>query len=85
MSTDGALFAVIGPNGAGKTTLFNMISGFVRRRPSGDRALRRCAHVTGAAAAHEVAMRGLIRTYQLVQLFKDHDGRRERRWSAPIA
>ena len=26
--------AIIGPNGAGKTTLFNLITGFLRRRPA---------------------------------------------------
>ncbi len=65
---DGALFAVIGPNGAGKTTLFNMISGTFPPT-SGD------VQFDGQSIARlpqaDIAGRGLIRTYQLVQLFKD--------------
>ncbi|MDB5511817.1 MAG: High-affinity branched-chain amino acid transporter ATP-binding protein LivG [Enterovirga sp.] len=65
---EGSLFAVIGPNGAGKTTLFNAISGFFA--PTSGRILFDGQDVTGLAQA-DIAQRGLIRTYQLVQLFKD--------------
>ena len=64
----GALHAVIGPNGAGKTTLFNIISGFVA--PTSGTVEFDEAAVTGMPQ-HEIASRGLVRTYQLVQLFKD--------------
>lgn len=64
----GMLFAVIGPNGAGKTTLFNVISGFFA--PTEGSVHFDGHDITGMAQA-EVASRGLIRTYQLVQLFKD--------------
>lgn len=64
---EGELLAVIGPNGAGKTTLFNVISGFFAPT-SGS------IHFDGEditrASSHHVASAGLIRTYQLVQLFK---------------
>ncbi len=65
---EGALFAVIGPNGAGKTTLFNTISGFFP--PTEGTILFGGEDVTGLPQAR-IAGRGLIRTYQLVQLFKN--------------
>ena len=64
----GTVHAVIGPNGAGKTTLFNTISGAFAPT-SGE------VHFDGrrldGLAQYDVAGLGLIRTYQLVQLFKD--------------
>ena len=65
---EGALFAVIGPNGAGKTTLFNTISGTFP--PTSGEILFADERISGLPQA-KVAARGLIRTYQLVQLFKD--------------
>jgi branched-chain amino acid transport system ATP-binding protein len=62
------VFAVIGPNGAGKTTLFNAISGFFP--PSEGRIAFDGADITGVPQ-RRIAARGLVRTYQLVQLFKD--------------
>jgi branched-chain amino acid transport system ATP-binding protein len=62
------VFAVIGPNGAGKTTLFNTISGFFT--PTEGRIAFDGADITGVAQ-RKIAARGLVRTYQLVQLFKD--------------
>ncbi len=64
---EGELLAVIGPNGAGKTTLFNVISGFFA--PTSGSIHFDGKDITGAAA-HNVASSGLVRTYQLVQLFK---------------
>ena len=62
----GSIFAVIGPNGAGKTTFFNMVSGFVSST-AGSIELdgRDVTHVP----QHEIAAMGLVRTFQLVQLF----------------
>ena len=62
------VFAVIGPNGAGKTTLFNTISGFFP--PTEGTIAFDGADITGVAQ-RKIAARGLVRTYQLVQLFKD--------------
>lgn len=59
--------AVIGPNGAGKTTLFNMISGFLP--PSQGRIFFEDESVIGVAP-ERIASRGLVRTFQLVQLFQ---------------
>ena len=64
----GSIFAVIGPNGAGKTTLFNVVSGFFPPT-SGDVVFDGVSTV--GLKQHEVSSRGLVRTYQLVQLFND--------------
>jgi branched-chain amino acid transport system ATP-binding protein len=60
--------AIIGPNGAGKTTLFNMISGFLP--PTQGRIFFEDSEVTGIAP-EQIAGRGLVRTFQLVQLFQN--------------
>jgi branched-chain amino acid transport system ATP-binding protein len=60
--------AIIGPNGAGKTTLFNMISGFLP--PTEGRIFFEDSEVTGIAP-EQIAGRGLVRTFQLVQLFQN--------------
>jgi branched-chain amino acid transport system ATP-binding protein len=59
--------AIIGPNGAGKTTLFNIISGF--NTPTAGRVSFGDDDITGVAP-ELIARRGLIRTFQLVQLFE---------------
>jgi branched-chain amino acid transport system ATP-binding protein len=60
--------AVIGPNGAGKTTLFSMISGFLA--PSEGRVFFEEEEITNVAP-ERIAKRGLVRTFQLVQLFQN--------------
>jgi branched-chain amino acid transport system ATP-binding protein len=64
---DGSLFAVIGPNGAGKTTFFNMVSGFLAPTAG-------TIEFAGEDITHlsqdKIAAKGLVRTFQLVQLFK---------------
>jgi branched-chain amino acid transport system ATP-binding protein len=60
--------AIIGPNGAGKTTLFNMISGFLN--PTEGRIFFEDEELTGIAP-ERIAARGLVRTFQLVQLFQN--------------
>ena len=65
---EGAIFAVIGPNGAGKTTLFNAISGALTPT-SGE--VRFDGQIITGRPQHAVAGAGLVRTYQLVQLFAD--------------
>ncbi|RDV04726.1 ABC transporter ATP-binding protein [Undibacter mobilis] len=63
----GSLFAVIGPNGAGKTTFFNMISGFLGSTAG---SIEFDGRDVTKAPQHEIAAMGLVRTFQLVQLFK---------------
>jgi branched-chain amino acid transport system ATP-binding protein len=64
----GEISAIIGPNGAGKTTLFNVISGFIT--PTFGEVLFNQESITGLPA-QIVAAKGLVRTFQLVQLFPE--------------
>jgi len=60
------LFAIIGPNGAGKTSIFNVLSGVYR--PQSGRVEFAGAPVLGRRP-HQLARRGLARTFQNVELF----------------
>ncbi|RAI33202.1 ABC transporter ATP-binding protein [Rhodoplanes serenus] len=62
----GRITGLIGPNGAGKTTLFAVIAGFVA--PSAGRVLLDDIDVT-AEPPHRRAVRGIARTFQVVQPF----------------
>jgi branched-chain amino acid transport system ATP-binding protein len=63
----GELVGLIGPNGAGKTTFVDAITGFVPHR--GTTALDG-ADIT-SLSPHERARRGLVRTWQAIELFDD--------------
>ncbi|MDE3075767.1 MAG: ABC transporter ATP-binding protein [Chloroflexota bacterium] len=63
---EGELLSIIGPNGSGKTTLFNVVSGFLP--PDGGQVLYRGVDITGKPA-HDIALRGIARTFQDVRLF----------------
>ncbi|SFC22326.1 ABC transporter ATP-binding protein [Tropicimonas isoalkanivorans] len=62
----GELVGLIGPNGAGKTTLFNLISGFTR--PSSGAVRFKGEEITGLPP-HQVAHRGMSRTFQNLRVF----------------
>jgi branched-chain amino acid transport system ATP-binding protein len=62
----GARHALIGPNGAGKTTLINLLTGVLE--PSEGRIVLEGADITNLAP-HERVRRGLVRTFQINQLF----------------
>jgi branched-chain amino acid transport system ATP-binding protein len=62
-----SLIGLIGPNGAGKTTTIDALTGFVSHR--GDIQLE--GESIGGLAAHERARRGLVRTWQSLELFDD--------------
>ena len=64
----GTIHGLIGPNGAGKTTTFNMISGFYR--PTGGDIILREESIAGLQM-HEVAHRGVVRTFQHSTLFAE--------------
>ena len=64
----GSITGIIGPNGAGKTTFFNVIS---RAMPvTSGRIIFDGQDVTGLQA-HEMARRGVARTFQATTLFAD--------------
>ena len=64
---EGEIFALIGPNGAGKTTVFNVLTGLYR--PSAGRCTFQ-SHDLLRLAPHEIARRGLGRTFQNTEVFR---------------
>ena len=63
----GQVFTIIGPNGAGKTTIFNLISRIYD--PTHGRLLFRGEDIT-RVPPHEIARRGIARTFQNIELFE---------------
>lgn len=62
------LIGIIGPNGAGKTTVFNLITGFIR--PDSGEVWFKGDNITHLKP-FQIVNRGLCRTFQLVDLFKE--------------
>jgi branched-chain amino acid transport system ATP-binding protein len=60
----GEILGVIGPNGAGKTTLLNLISGLL---PASAGEIRLDGEVITGRPPHEIAARGVARTFQIVK------------------
>jgi branched-chain amino acid transport system ATP-binding protein len=65
--TPGEVFTIIGPNGAGKTTIFNLVS---RIYDPSDGRLTFCDEDITAVPPHEIARRGIARTFQNIELFE---------------
>jgi branched-chain amino acid transport system ATP-binding protein len=62
----GSITGLIGPNGAGKTTLFTVIAGF--EMPTAGDVVFEGGSIT-ALPTHKRAIRGIARTFQIVQPF----------------
>ena len=64
---EGSITGVIGPNGAGKTTLFNVVTGlYTQTRGEVFLGGENISFLT----TEELAIRGLVRTFQNVELFR---------------
>ena len=63
----GQVFTIIGPNGAGKTTIFNLVSRIYDA--SEGRLIFRDEDIT-RLPPHEIARRGIARTFQNIELFE---------------
>jgi branched-chain amino acid transport system ATP-binding protein len=63
----GQVFTIIGPNGAGKTTIFNLVSRIYD--PTAGTLVFRDEDIT-RVPPHEIARRGIARTFQNIELFE---------------
>ena len=84
----GELVGLIGPNGAGKTSLIDAVSGFAPYSGS----VRLGGRPLDGLAPHRRVRRGLVRSFQQVELFDDLDVRGnllvavdDRSWWSPLA
>lgn len=64
----GKIYGLIGPNGSGKTTLFNCITGL---EPHDDGEIRYKGSCIDGLKPHQVARRGIGRTFQIIRVFPE--------------
>jgi branched-chain amino acid transport system permease protein len=64
----GEILGLIGPNGAGKTTIFNLITGFLH--PDSGTVEFKGESITGLNPPHQICLKHIGRTFQLVRPFK---------------
>jgi ABC-type branched-subunit amino acid transport system ATPase component len=64
----GRIYGLIGPNGSGKTTLFNCITGL---EPRDDGEIRYKRERIDGLRPHQVARRGIGRTFQIIRVFPE--------------
>ena len=62
----GEIVGIVGPNGSGKTTLFNVVTGVLKATAG---SVRWLGEEVGGRPAHQIARKGLIRTYQQAMSF----------------
>jgi branched-chain amino acid transport system ATP-binding protein len=60
------ILGIVGPNGSGKTTLFNVVSGALK--PTAGSVRWRGENIAGLPA-HQIARKGLVRTFQQAMSF----------------
>ena len=65
----GSIHGLIGPNGSGKSTFFNLVTGIYEPNPGS--TIRFDGEDITHHDAHEIAARGVARTFQLLRLFGD--------------
>ena len=63
---EGEILGLIGPNGSGKSTIFNMVTGTYRTDAG---KIRFCGEDITSIPTHDIARRGIARTFQLVKPF----------------
>jgi branched-chain amino acid transport system permease protein len=63
----GKIIGLIGPNGAGKTTIFNLVTGFIP--PDSGEVLFRGETITALSPPHQVCLKRIGRTFQVVKPF----------------
>ena len=66
---EGEIRGLIGPNGSGKSTFFNLVSGVYKPDPGASVVLD--GEEISGREAHEVAARGVARTFQLLRVFAE--------------
>ena len=64
----GTVVGLIGPNGSGKSTLFDLVTGLLR---PDEGAIYYDGDRIDGLSTHEIARRGIGRTFQSVKLFRD--------------
>ncbi len=64
----GSVVGLIGPNGSGKSTIFNLVTGLLR---PDEGAIRLDGERIDGLGTHEIARRGVGRTFQSVKIFRD--------------
>ena len=69
---EGEVHGIMGPNGAGKTTFFNVLTG--RVKPSRGR-IRLGGEDLAGLAPHEIARKGIARSFQTMTLFDEFTAR----------
>ena len=67
-SAPGSILGLIGPNGAGKTTIFNLLTGFI---PQDTGTVTLDGSSLDGLSPERRCRRGLARTFQIVQPFRD--------------